>query len=237
MGVIQREPLYQQVRAELRNRIVTGQLKAGDRIEVQSLADSLGISRTPVREAVRQLVQEGLLEDSDDGRVRVYSPSPEDLADIYILRAALESSAAAIAIRTAPDSDLVAIQRIHEDGQRATEPDDISNAVECNTKFHTALLRLADSETAHRLLSMIEMVAFRYRTLAMHASERRQKASSGHDVIVELLRARDPEVETVVRNHILEAGAWAINYLKPDTTGDSRQMSYLRQFGDSGFSR
>lgn len=226
---IKKAPLYQQAYDAVRNKIISGELAPGAPVAVQTIADEFDISRTPVREAIRQLTQEGLLEAMRDGRVRVYSPSVAALAEIYLVRASLEASAASAAVVRRPKADVSALREAHERSVAAVEANEWAATAEANTEFHDRLVSLAENTTARRILDSLRYHILNYRRLSMQFPPRRAAAVKAHGEILELMREGDAEaVGAKVHAHVLMAGAWAITNLKPQTEGDTPSMQYLR---------
>lgn len=226
---IKKAPLYQQAYDAVRNKIISGELAPGATFAVQTIADEYDISRTPVREAIRQLTQEGLLEAMRDGRVRVYSPSVEALAEIYLVRASLEASAASAAVVRRPKIDMSALWDAHQRGVAAVEANDWVVTAQTNTEFHDQLVGLAENATARRILDSLRYHVINYRRLSMQFPPRRTIAVKIHGKILELMREGDAEaVGAKVHAHVLMSGAWAITNLKPQPEGDTPSMQYLR---------
>lgn len=227
---INRLPLYQQAYLALRHAIADGELTPGDRVDVQTMADRLDISRTPVREAIRQLIQEGLLEASRDGRVHVYSPSVEDLAEIYLVRASLEAMAAEVVATKEPPADLSGLEEAHDRGLRAAEADDWREVSAANTAFHEGIIALSENATCLRILDTIRLQVHRYRNLSMQFPQRRDTAVSEHGQLLAMLQARDAAaVRHRLYQHVLEAGRFAVSTLKPDTVDDTPAVRFVRR--------
>lgn len=226
---INRIPLYQQAYLALRDGIATGQLEPGDRVDVQTIADELDISRTPVREAVRQLIQEGLLEAERGGRARVYSPSTEDIAEIYLVRASLEAMAAEVIVRREPPIDLAPLEEAHRRSLRALEADDSHEVSAANTAFHEGIVELSENATCVRLLDTIRLQILRYRRLSMQFPQRRRIAVQEHGTILELLRNRDPGVGGFLSKHVLQAAGAALEILRPRGEKDTPAMEFVRR--------
>lgn len=225
---INRLPLYQQAYHALRDRIGNGELAPGAHVDVQKFADELDISRTPVREAIRQLLQEGLLEGSRDGRARVFSPSVEDLAEIYITRAALESTSIEVAIKEGGDLELGRLENAVKRGRQGVEEDHWQLIVDANTDIHDWLLDASQSSYIRRFTAPMRVYVMRYRSLSMQFAHRRVIAQDAHEELLELVRRRDESARDYIYRHVILAGAWAIQNLKPDPSGDTPSVAYLR---------
>jgi DNA-binding GntR family transcriptional regulator len=225
--LINRLPLYQQAYLALRERIATGELAPGMRLDVQTLADELDISRTPVREAIRQLLQDGLLEMERDGRVKVFSPSVNDLAEIYIARASLESTAAAVAVASGAPLDIAVFEDAVARGRRGCETGDWKEVAHANREFHEAMILASGSSYAQQIDAVLRIRVHRFRNMALQYVERQRRSVEGHARILELLRTGDPAAERETYRHVLEAGAWAVQAMQGVSEEDSPSIRFL----------
>jgi DNA-binding GntR family transcriptional regulator len=141
----------QRVIEELRERIIAGRLKPGDRLVERDLAEDLGVSRLPVREAIRALESEGFLETPSPRRVVVRQLSKVDVEELFDVREALEVLACGLAAERAGTSGLARLELCLQDAERATESGQGSRITEANNRFHDEILVVAD----HRLLSTL----------------------------------------------------------------------------------
>lgn len=228
---IKRAPLYQQVHDILLERIKDGRLTSGEIVDAQSLADSLGISRTPVREAIRQLVQVGILEAHGNLRARVYLPDVTDLAEIYQVRGAMYSVAAQTVAMFSEDLDLTYLRSSVPGRTDDLEPAQIADA---NDQFHRELVRLSNNQTSMQFQDTMSLQVRQYRHVAMSYPERRAGSVDEHSLILRLIEQGDAEAarrETYA--HILRAGAWAVSHLAPDAKNDTVPMRFLRSWADT----
>lgn len=220
-------PLYEQVYVELRNRISDGHLAPGAWLDVNDLADLLGVSRTPVREAVRQLIQEGLAIPDRDGHVFVYEAGVVGLAETYAIRVALESLAVRLAVRRGVDTH--PLREAIAAAEDAESSDDWSGVADANSRFHEALLSQSENQSLIRLLDTLQVGVRAYRKSAMRSPERRAAAHSAHHDLVHLIERGDADgASTRITNELLEAGAHAVGSYEIDPSHDTPSMSYLR---------
>lgn len=139
----------------LRKMVQSGSLAPGTPVNVDEIARTLGISPTPVREAVRQLQAEGLLTHSPHRSVKVASLSPADLIDIYRIRAALEGLAAELAAEQMAKGELARLRRLHEKMVAAVESGNTGQLRGINDEFHLVINRGARSPRLERLISSL----------------------------------------------------------------------------------
>nr|WP_254896839.1 GntR family transcriptional regulator [Amycolatopsis sp. Hca4] len=135
----ERQPLAatrQRVREELRERILTGRLRPGDRLVERELAEDLGVSRVPVREAIRSLEAEGFLVVQSPRRVVVRQLARVDVEELFDVREALEGLAAGLAASRASAAELKRLERALADAARATSRGDAAGSP-CSTRAST----------------------------------------------------------------------------------------------------
>lgn len=201
-------PLYDQVYHQLREMIVAGVFTTGEPISEVQLSERLAVSRTPVREAVRRLVAENLLELSPRG-LRLYTPSVEDLAEVYYTRAMLEGAAAGLAARQASKALLSTLRRVTKDAERSVVAEDAGpKLTRLNGEFHGALVAASGNRRIQEQLSSLESIIRRYRRISLMFPDHLRRSYDEHMRIVELMEGGRPEaVEEFVRGHIQRAGA------------------------------
>jgi GntR family transcriptional regulator of vanillate catabolism len=152
---LNRAPRAVRALRELRARILSGELGANSHISESAAADMIGISRTPTREALSQLVEEGLLERTASGRCRVRSFTISDVTDAIELRGVLEGTVVRLAAERGADRRALAdAQKVLEEIDAAlgrSEPEiDFERYTELNAVFHGHLMRMARSQTLER---------------------------------------------------------------------------------------
>ncbi|WP_374202751.1 GntR family transcriptional regulator [Amycolatopsis sp. GM8] len=136
---------------ELRERIITGKLKPGDRLVERDLAEDLGASRLPVREAIRALESEGFLETPSPRRVVVRQLSKVDVEELFDVREALEVLACGFAAERAGSAGLARLDAVLADAADATASGKGTRITAANNRFHEEILAVA----GHRLLSTL----------------------------------------------------------------------------------
>lgn len=136
------QTLRESITSAIRHKILTGELEPGSRITEQKLAEEFGSSRAPIREALRQLEQEGLLEYSRNVGCSVKKITIEDAYEIYLLRANLEMTALRQFDCQFPEEDLAAMRGILDDMLRVA-PGDLLAIVENDNRFHRVIVQRA----------------------------------------------------------------------------------------------
>jgi DNA-binding GntR family transcriptional regulator len=201
----------------IRAAILDGRLEPGRRLKEEELARELGISRTPVREALLVLQTEGLLESAPNRGATVRSYEAEDLDDLYQLRAVLEGFAARrAALRISEDG----IERLRESCERFVvlrDGDDIADLVEENLFFHTTILEAAGSERLAQMVRKVIEVPLVYRSYFWYSPEQKLISEHYHRQLTSAFTARDAErAELVMKEHVLEARDFLVAKVKED---------------------
>jgi DNA-binding GntR family transcriptional regulator len=190
----------------LRELIVQGAIPPGAPLRLEEIAHSLGMSISPVREAVRELEALGLAEHLPYKGARVTPLNPAELRDVYEARVALESLAARRAAETLTDETAALLTGALESLAAAYPTDDRARIVHGNTAFHTTLAVASGSSWLPRLLRPTLETSERYSAAVIHgdgAAAVYAVEAEGHAAIVAAVRARDPDAaEEALRRHL-----------------------------------
>lgn len=184
---------------------MTGHFRPGERLVQEQLANELGVSRTPLREALRRLEQEGLVRVSGSRGLAVTELSPEGLLDNYDVREVLDGLAARLAAARISPGELAELQRIHQRGAESIEQWDPEEWMASNAEFHRFVLRCAHSPALDRAMPAGRMSGqLLFPGLFLHP-EHAADALADHVVILEALRAGDEEeAEAAARRHVVK---------------------------------
>lgn len=195
-----RVPPYEKIKAAILN----GELKPGGPLVEVALAEWCGVSRTPIREALRQLQQDGLIQRSDRGLV-VRARGPEEILDIYDTRVVLEATTGRVAAERRTDYDVRMLQGLLERGNRVSSTD--SDAmVETNQQFHRAVWRASHNEALIDLLERLSLHLARYPGTTLSTPGRWETAIRQHRELVEAIENRDGDgAYNVAMRHFLDA--------------------------------
>jgi 2-methylcitrate dehydratase PrpD/DNA-binding GntR family transcriptional regulator len=186
-GLRRPEPPYERLKAA----ILSGELQPGQPLVEMALAEWIGVSRTPIREALRRLQQDGLIVRNDRG-MTVRERSPEEILDIYDTRLVLEAMAGRVAADRRTAYDLRAMRLWLERGDQVS-PDDRAGMVEANLAFHTAIWRASHNESLTDLLDRLNLHLSRYPGTTLAAPGRWSEARGEHQALVNAIEARDAE--------------------------------------------
>lgn len=177
----------------LRRAIVAGELRPGQRVRQEEIADGLGVSVAPVREALRVLEQEGQVTYQPRRGYSVTELRVEDLEEIYELRRVLEARAARSALRTLDAETLDRIDMAARDCVDAAEAGDVAAELEANRRFHFAMLESPGRTHVMRLIRLLWDSTEAYRALYYNSQEERREAAQAHDRILAAVRRGDAD--------------------------------------------
>lgn len=178
----------------LRNAIVARELKPGQRVGQEEVAERIGVSVVPVREALRVLEQEGQLTYLPRRGYFVTELSVADLDEIYALRALLEARAVRQALPLLDEEALERMEQAARDCVDAAVAGDVAAELEANRRFHFAILEAPDQPHVLRLIRVLWDSTESYRALYYNSEQERNNAVSAHDRIMAAVRARDADV-------------------------------------------
>ena len=192
------------VYGEIRRRILNGDLKPSAPLNQEALAPELGVSVTPVREAIRRLEAEGLLQFQAHKLVIVTPLTHSELSEIYEVRLQLDPYAASLAARAAKDDDLNEIDRL----AAASSPTDQMEQVRLNHSFHRAIYMRSGNSTLTEILDRLWERTDRYRVMLITRDAALLAASREHIEIAQAMRSRQPGlVAELVHAHVARAQA------------------------------
>ncbi|MQB01063.1 MAG: FCD domain-containing protein [Actinobacteria bacterium] len=193
----------------VRENIVSGRLAPGSRLPEDELAALSGVSRTPVREALRRLQAEGFVEFRSNRGARVASWTQDDIDDLYGLRGLLESYAAMLAAERIDDEALEELDALAaEMKQLAENPDhDTIDAVAAlNGRFHQLMITASRSARLEQLMTMVVQVPLVHRTFHQYSPPGLARSMNHHVELAAALRSRDGQwASAVMHAHVLAA--------------------------------
>jgi DNA-binding GntR family transcriptional regulator len=196
---LQREKLSNQIYAVLKEMIADHRFLPGARLNIESIARELDVSRTPVWEAVRRLEQEGLVEDIHNRGVFMSSLTAEKALDLYAVREVLEGMAARLAAGRIDDGSLRKMSECLQRQREAIENGDVVAYSKLDFEFHAAVYDACGNEWLKELLDIIKN---KMRPLTLHMQPDFLKFIDHHAELVRALRGRDPEkAEHEFRRH------------------------------------
>lgn len=195
-------PYHLQVYQILRNEIFIGKKKPGERLIESKIAQEIGVSRSPVREAIRLLEHEGLVVNAD-GVLTIFPLTVEAIGDLYQCRIAVESYAAFLATRNITEEDIKELSRLLETALDAEKKKDSYAAVVVNTKFHMLINRACGNKHILEISERMLVQSHLARNILFTIHKRPSSYLEEHGNIIEAIKGRDPkEAELLMRRHI-----------------------------------
>lgn len=203
---------------KLREAIQAGKLKPGDRIMETEVADWFKVSRTPVRDAIRRLESEGMLEHARRNGLVVATLDRQAVMELYVMRETLEGTAARLCARHASDMEILDLLELVE-RERQLEGD-FEGLARHNRRFHEAIHRGAHNRYLEKSLAAVNDSMGLLGTPLMLLPHRAQTAAAEHAQIVETIQRRDPDAaEEAARKHVRAAQRERLKRLFPETAG------------------
>lgn len=192
--------LYEEVAELLRQRIFARELEPGSWIDEMRLAEEYGISRTPMREALKVLAAEGLVTMKVRRGAYVTEVNEKDQLDVYHLLSLLEADAAAVVAERATDDELQELKALHQELESAVEQTDRFFAI--NERFHMRVLAIADNRWRDQMVADLRKVMKLNRHNSLLKTGRLAESLQEHRAIVQALLQRDPALSGQrVREH------------------------------------
>ena len=202
------KPLRDVVFETLRDAIITQVLKPGERLMEIQLADEMGVSRTPVREAIRKLELEGLVVMVPRKGAYVAGVSMKDIHEVYEVRAALEMLAVSLAAERITDEELDALERqvlkeSEAETSGNTDENTLDNIVYIDTTFHDIIYQAAHNQRLVQFLNILQEQLQRFRAASLSRPGRSKTALEEHKQIIEALAERNGELASkLAKEHI-----------------------------------
>jgi DNA-binding GntR family transcriptional regulator len=203
-GRLGERALYEQVAEQLRARILAHSLAPGSWIDEQALCAEYGISRTPLREALKVLASEGLVTMKLRRGAYVTEVSERDLAEVFHLLALLEADAARVAAQKATADEIAELLAIHDELENSL--DDRARFFAANERFHMRLLEIADNRWRIQMVADLRKVMKLNRAQSLLKQGRLEASLKEHRQIMAALKARNADRVQALMQHHLEAG-------------------------------
>ncbi len=211
------KPLRELVLDAIREAIINGSLKPRERLMEIQLAEELGVSRTPIREALRKLELEGFIVMIPRKGAYVADISFKDIADVYEIRAALEGLAAALAAERITDEELEEMERFLVGKAEAIANNDMDKLVDVDTRFHELIYQASRNDRLSNIINNLREQIQRCRVTSLSVPGRMQQSLQEHRTIVEAIQSRDTQLaRQVAQDHIENAENIMMESLKKE---------------------
>lgn len=197
-------PLRDVVFNTLRQAILRGELKPGERLMEIQLANKLGVSRTPIREAIRKLELEGLVLMIPRRGAEVAQITEKSLRDVLEVRRALEELAVQLACLRMTSEDIQKLKQAADDFERVLGNDDITVVAEADVAFHDVIYNATDNERLISLLNNFREQMYRYRVEYLKKKECHAKLLAEHRELIRAIENRESERATEITSRHIE---------------------------------
>ncbi|WP_051298950.1 GntR family transcriptional regulator [Arthrobacter castelli] len=217
---------------ELRNAIYSGALAVGTQLGEKEIAQQLGVSRSPLREAAQRLVQEGLLTATPGRGLRVSTIRGEQVNDLYVARTAVESEAVRLLINHDDEEAIAGVESALEELVNASRGRDPHSIGDSDLDFHWALVDAAGSQRLRRYMSTLVLET---RIASFSVPEGfvvRRNVAASHETILEAIRAGDVETGVAAVAALMDEAVARLTGLEPgaldvETVGEPHQTSAI----------
>lgn len=212
-----KKSIHEQMHDLIKERIINGTYLPKERLFEAKLAREFGISRSPVREAIRTLENEGLILQDAQSRIFVYSPSADDVCQIYQCRQVLESLAVSLAADHATSKELEGIMDIVKRSAECIKnerKDSKTQLIHLNSLFHDTIIELSKNKRLQKQLNDLRTLTFFYRRMNVDDVNRREEIIHQHLEIAQALLKRDKVLASnLMHSHILRDMNYLIEFL------------------------
>jgi len=211
-------PVREWVYNHLKSEVLAGSFKPGERLTEEYLAKSLGVSRTPIREALHKLETEGFVTPLERRGFVVARDSREEMEDLFDIRAALEGYAIRLICEYISEKTVKKLNSFIQKAENALKRKNLDEIFEYNTQFHDTLHEvLADKTRFHSLIADTRKYVLRYRKDSLRYLEGAKKTIDGHRKILFAINLKDPDLcERIMRKHVEEAKEVALQKISKE---------------------
>jgi len=197
------ELLSQKVYRALKTEIIKGSLKPGTKLSEGKIAEQMGVSRTPVREALKELAAEGFVKMNPNQAVAVSNASVKDVQEVLQIRGVLEGLAARLATKTINEEEIKELEKYQKRMEQYTNKDDVLAFSEMDAEFHELILNICGNNRLIQIRKNLSDQAHRYRIRSLSVPGRLKYSLKEHQEIVEALKRKDAEqADRLSQKHI-----------------------------------
>ena len=212
---VKKENLGNQVFEQLKEMIFKGELAPGKRIIESEVADSIGISRTPVREALHKLEAERLLMHLPKGGYVVKGMSLSEIQETFDIRIILESFAGFLAAKRCNDKEILPLEKKLEEFEKYLIKNDLKELTRVNTEFHELLYALSKSPKLIKMINNLRDEIFLLREILLDSMKMASLSHDDHKEMIKAIKNREAKkVERLIKEHILRGEDFVIKEMK-----------------------
>ncbi len=204
MNAIHVKALPQEVARRIREMIRKGILKEGDRIVEKPLCEAMGVSRTPLREGLRLLSSEGLIQLIPNKGARVAQPSMQDIREMFQVMSILEGTCARQCVEKLNEKGLKRLEDLHNRLELHARDRNHEKYMAVNHRYHTLVQELAGSRVLSEVINGLRQKILLYRYRQIYMPNRLEASMQEHRDLEDAFRSRDPEAaERLMKDHLI----------------------------------
>ena len=202
----QNRPIKEVVYESLRKTLIESKIPVGERFIEKEYSDRLNISRTPVRESLKQLEAEGLVKYIPRTGVVVNRIIKEDVIEIYKIRSSLELLVATEAMKHIQESDVNRIHKLLDENEIANKENNIEEVISLFGRYNTELYELSNMKILPTIISSLNNYLYKFRSISIEDTTRREKAIQEHRHIIEAIVNKDTDLaEVIIKKHLYDS--------------------------------
>ena len=204
MHKIRTKTLHQEIVAQIQEMIRKGILVKGQKIDEKRLCESMGVSRTPVREALRLLKSDGLIDLIPHKGAYVSQPCIEEINDMFEVMSVLEGTCARLAVANMKGKDFKRIESLHKELEEHYRNRDYEAYLKKNHIFHVFIQELAGNKVLNDVINGLRQKILLYRQKQLYQPERFHQSIQEHRDLLQAFRKKDPSsAESLMKHHLL----------------------------------
>jgi DNA-binding GntR family transcriptional regulator len=219
------QTLHQQVVELIKEMIESGELRLGQKIDEITLAESFGVSRTPIREALRILNNQGVIDLVPHKGAFVRQFSIKEIDDMFQVMSILEGMCAELAAAKMTTADFKRVERLHKDLERYYEAKNHKAYNATNSKLHSLIQEIAGNAAINEVIAGLRQKVLLFRFRQLYEPERFKKSIQEHRKLLDALEKRDPKkAKAVMKAHLLAQSKALINILQKKGMEENSQQ-------------
>jgi DNA-binding GntR family transcriptional regulator len=191
LKVIEKKTLHEEIANNLKELIMSGELQEGDKIKEDELCSSMGISKTPLREALRVLSVEGLIKLVPNRGSFVSTPTFEEIREMFDVMSVLEGICARAAVKKMSAKDLAALEKLHDKLEKNFKRRAQREYIRINNQFHAFVQEMAGNRTLNQIVNGLRQKILLYRYQSLNLPERFEQSIQEHRDLIKAFRKKD----------------------------------------------
>lgn len=209
--------LSEDIADSIRAAIIKGEFKPGEKISEGDLSESMGISRTPLREAFRKLENEGFIEIIPRKGAVVTGIVPAEVNDLYEIKGTLEGLAARLAVANLKEKDIERLEKINKELKDLIDNNDLEAFYRAHTRFHEGFVKLSGNRRLIQMIANLNDHFKRFGIVSLTFPGQYENAIKQHGEIIQAFKNRDEKVvEEKVRTNVMTGGRVLVKHLQKE---------------------